>query len=142
MVIGKMVREEGAWVVCVCISYTGDGGQLGSSFLWNGRGGTKSFLSFFSRYYVSLFLCFLILYFYFYFLTRLHGRGKLPVPLSCPSVCLSVCRSVLPSGSVYQRAPTGRISLEFAIGCFMEMCHGNPHLVKVKQKYGTLYVTT
>ena len=35
-VTGEMVREEGAWVVCVGVSYTGDGGQLGSSFLWNG----------------------------------------------------------------------------------------------------------
>ena len=34
-----MVRRECAWDVCVCISYTGDEGQLGSSFLWNGRGG-------------------------------------------------------------------------------------------------------
>jgi len=37
--VGRMVRGEGAWVVCVCISYTGDEGQLGSSFLWSGRGG-------------------------------------------------------------------------------------------------------
>ena len=35
----KMVRGEYAWVVCVCISYPGDEGQLGSSFLWNGRRG-------------------------------------------------------------------------------------------------------
>jgi len=28
-----MAIEEGAWAVCVCISYTGDGGQLGCSFL-------------------------------------------------------------------------------------------------------------
>ena len=34
-----MVRRECALDVCVCISYTGDEGQLGSSFLWNGRGG-------------------------------------------------------------------------------------------------------
>jgi hypothetical protein len=34
-----MAIEEGAWAVCVCISYTGDGGQLGCSFLWSGRGG-------------------------------------------------------------------------------------------------------
>jgi len=34
-----MAIEEGAWAVCVCISYTGNGGQLGCSFLWNGRGG-------------------------------------------------------------------------------------------------------
>jgi len=34
-----MVRGVCAWDVCVRISYTGDGGQLGSSFLWNGRGG-------------------------------------------------------------------------------------------------------
>jgi len=27
--VGRMVRGEGAWVVCVCISYTGDEGQLG-----------------------------------------------------------------------------------------------------------------
>ena len=34
-----MVRRECVWDVCVCISYTGDEGQqLGSSFLWNGRG--------------------------------------------------------------------------------------------------------
>ena len=32
MVVAGMVRE-GVWVVCVCISYTGDGGQPGSSFL-------------------------------------------------------------------------------------------------------------
>jgi len=31
--------EEGVWAVCVCISYTGDGGQLGCSFLWSRRGG-------------------------------------------------------------------------------------------------------
>ena len=24
-----MATEEGAWAVCACISYTGDGGQLG-----------------------------------------------------------------------------------------------------------------
>jgi hypothetical protein len=29
-----MAIEEGAWSVCVCISYTGDGGQLGCLFLW------------------------------------------------------------------------------------------------------------
>jgi len=34
-----MAIEEGAWAVCVCISYTGDGGQLRCSFLWSGRGG-------------------------------------------------------------------------------------------------------
>ena len=34
-----MVRRECAWDVCVCISYTGDEGQLGSSFLWSRRGG-------------------------------------------------------------------------------------------------------
>ena len=34
-----MAIEEGAWEVCVCISYTGDGGQLGCSFLWSRRGG-------------------------------------------------------------------------------------------------------
>jgi len=33
-----MAIEEGAWTVCVCISYTGVGGQLGCSFLWSGRG--------------------------------------------------------------------------------------------------------
>jgi len=33
-----MIRGECAWVVCVCISCTGDEGQLGSSFLWNVRG--------------------------------------------------------------------------------------------------------
>jgi len=38
VVVGGMVRGEGAWVVCVCISYTGDGGQLGSSFLWSAEG--------------------------------------------------------------------------------------------------------
>jgi len=30
-----MVRRECASDVCVCISYTGDEGQLGSSFLYN-----------------------------------------------------------------------------------------------------------
>ena len=39
MVVGRMVRGEGVWVVCVCVSYTGNGGQLGSSFLRGGRGG-------------------------------------------------------------------------------------------------------
>jgi hypothetical protein len=34
-----MAIEEGAWAVCVCIFYTGDGGQLMCSFLWSGRGG-------------------------------------------------------------------------------------------------------
>jgi hypothetical protein len=34
-----MAIQEGAWAVCVCISYTGDEGQLGCSFLWNGCGG-------------------------------------------------------------------------------------------------------
>jgi hypothetical protein len=34
-----MTIEEGAWAVCVCISYNGDGGQLGCSFLWNRGGG-------------------------------------------------------------------------------------------------------
>ena len=55
---------------------------------------------------------------------------------------MSVCRSVLPSVSVYQRVPIGRTSLEFDIRCFMEMCHENRHLLEFKQKYGTLYVTT
>jgi len=36
--IGRMVTGEGAWVVCVCISYTGSEGQLGCNFLWSGRG--------------------------------------------------------------------------------------------------------
>jgi len=71
-------------------------------------------------------------------LTRLHGREKLLVLSSCPSVC----RSVLPSVSMYQRAPTGRISLQFDIGSFMEIWHENRHLFKVKQIYGALYVTT
>ena len=30
VVIGKVVREECVWVICVCISYTGDGGRRGS----------------------------------------------------------------------------------------------------------------
>jgi cell division protein FtsW (lipid II flippase) len=34
-----MAVEEGAWAFCVCISYTGDGDQIGCSFLWIGRGG-------------------------------------------------------------------------------------------------------
>ena len=34
-----MVIRECVWDVCVYISCTGDEGQLGSSFLWNGRGG-------------------------------------------------------------------------------------------------------
>jgi len=34
-----MAIEEGAWAICLCISYTVDGGQLKCSFLWNGRGG-------------------------------------------------------------------------------------------------------
>jgi len=34
-----MAIEEGAWVVCVCISYTGDGGKLGCSFLGSEEGG-------------------------------------------------------------------------------------------------------
>jgi hypothetical protein len=34
-----MAIEECAWAVCICISYTGDGGQLGCSLLWSGRGG-------------------------------------------------------------------------------------------------------
>ena len=34
-----MVIRECVWAVCVYISYTGDEGQLGSSFLRNGRGG-------------------------------------------------------------------------------------------------------
>ena len=38
MVVGRMVRGESAWAVCVCISCTGDGHQLGSSFLGSGRG--------------------------------------------------------------------------------------------------------
>jgi len=29
----RMVKGECAWDVCVCISYTGDGGQQWSSFL-------------------------------------------------------------------------------------------------------------
>jgi len=39
VVAGRMVRGECAWVVFVSISYTGDGGQLGSSFLWSRQGG-------------------------------------------------------------------------------------------------------
>jgi len=39
VLVRRMVRGEGVWVVYVCISYTGDGGQLGSSFLWRGREG-------------------------------------------------------------------------------------------------------
>ena len=34
-----MVIRECVSDVYVCISCTGDEGQLGSSFLWNGRGG-------------------------------------------------------------------------------------------------------
>jgi len=45
VVVGGMVRGEYAWVVCVCISYTGDGGQLGGSFLWSGRGGCFGLLT-------------------------------------------------------------------------------------------------
>jgi len=39
-VVGRrMVRGEGAKVVCVCIFYTVYVGQLGSSFQRSGRGG-------------------------------------------------------------------------------------------------------
>ena len=39
MVVGRMVRGEGDWAICVCISCTGDGGQLGSGRGgWDGRG--------------------------------------------------------------------------------------------------------
>ena len=34
-----MVVRERVWDVCLYISYTGDEGQLGGSFLWNDRGG-------------------------------------------------------------------------------------------------------
>jgi len=34
-----MAIEGGAWAVCVCISYTGDIGQLECSFLWSAREG-------------------------------------------------------------------------------------------------------
>jgi len=34
-----MVIRECVWDVCVCISCTGDGGQLGCSLLWNDGGG-------------------------------------------------------------------------------------------------------
>ena len=37
--VGLIFREEDAWAVCVCIFYTGGGGQLGCNFLWSGRGG-------------------------------------------------------------------------------------------------------
>jgi hypothetical protein len=33
-----MAIEEGAWAICVCISDTGDGGQVRCSFLWSRRG--------------------------------------------------------------------------------------------------------
>jgi len=33
VLVGGMVRGEGVWVVCVCISFTGDGGQLGSTLV-------------------------------------------------------------------------------------------------------------
>ena len=33
-----MVISECVWDVCVCISCTGDEGQLESRSLWNGRG--------------------------------------------------------------------------------------------------------
>jgi len=36
-----MVGRECAYGIWVCISYTGDEGQLGSSFLWNGQGGLE-----------------------------------------------------------------------------------------------------
>ena len=36
--VGRMVRGEDAWVVCVCISYPGGEGQLGCNFLWSGGG--------------------------------------------------------------------------------------------------------
>ena len=36
--VGRMVGGEGAWAVCVCISYTGGEGQLGCNFLWSERG--------------------------------------------------------------------------------------------------------
>ena len=39
MVVGRMFGGEGAWAVRVCISCSGDRGQLGNSFLWSGRGG-------------------------------------------------------------------------------------------------------
>ena len=37
--LGEWLEEKVLGAVCVCISCTGDGGQLGSSFLWRGRGG-------------------------------------------------------------------------------------------------------
>jgi len=33
-----MVVRECVWDVCVCISCTGDEGQLGGSFVWSGEG--------------------------------------------------------------------------------------------------------
>ena len=42
-----MVIREFVWDVCVYISCTGDKGQLGSSFLRNGRGGWGSNFSMF-----------------------------------------------------------------------------------------------
>jgi len=36
--IGRLVRAEGAWAICVCISYTGGEGQLRCNFLWSGEG--------------------------------------------------------------------------------------------------------
>ena len=39
MVVGRMVRGEGAWAVCVCISCTGDGGQLGGVVFYGAEEG-------------------------------------------------------------------------------------------------------
>jgi hypothetical protein len=49
-----MVRGECVWDVCVYISCTGDEGQLGSSFLWNGGGGWGGQLMFIGPFIILL----------------------------------------------------------------------------------------
>jgi hypothetical protein len=79
---------------------------------------------------------YLFLYLPFYELSRIVGKRPLT---SCPSVCLP-CLCVRPHVST--RLPLDGFPWSFMLGTFTKTCWETPNLMKVGQKYRTLYVKT
>jgi hypothetical protein len=72
---------------------------------------------------------------------QLQVRPSVP-PSVCLSVCLSVHLSVRLSFFPHLRLPMGRIFMKFDIGDFYENLLRTTNLVKIGQKYRTIYIDT
>jgi len=69
-----------------------------------------------------------------------HSCEKRLIAFSCLSVRLSDHPSVSPNVSA--RLPLDRCPWNFILGDFMKLCHINPNLITIRQKYRTLYMKT